>query len=292
MAKFRQNHQRSSRKGRAGGGLFYIKLIKFAVVLVVLMVGGAKSLSNLFPNDFEGVGERTSILDGNERFYLPSSTTGNITHHKYYSLSYNDRHEIPEWVAYELTAADLKVKNVKRAKRFLVDQSVKGRSASHGDYINSGYTRGHLAPAGDMAFDKESMRESFYMSNMAPQLKEFNAGIWNELEQQGRDWAFDNKRLFVVTGPVVKDIKKWVGKNEVGVPKFFYKIFLDLEGREQKGIAFIVPHANSNKPLKEYVVTIDEVEKVTGLDFFGELLEDELENKLESTVNIRDWDFN
>lgn len=291
MAKFRQNHNRSERKGVKNAGSFYTRLIMFTVVLVFLALGGAKMLSGLSMEDI-GTGERTSIIDATERYYLPNSTTGNVTHHKYYSLSYNDRHEIPEWVAYELTAADLAVKNVKRAKRFLVDQSVKGRSASHGDYINSGYTRGHLAPAGDMAFDKEAMRETFYMSNMAPQTKEFNSGIWNDLENQGRDWAYDNKRLFVVTGPVVKDIKTWIGKNEVGVPKLFYKIYLDLEGSEQKAIAFLMPHEDSDRSLKDFVVTIDEVEEVTGLDFFGELMEDNLENKIESNVNVRDWNFN
>jgi len=289
MAKFRQNHTRGNSRG---GGLFYGKLVMFTVVLVVLALGGMKMLSGVSLDDFSGDGQGLEILDKGERYYLPTSTTNNVIHHKYYSLSYNERHEIPEWVAYELTAADLKVKNVKRARRFNVDKAVKGNSASHGDYINSGYTRGHMAPAGDMAFSKEAMKETFFMSNMAPQSKEFNAGIWNKLEQQGRDWAYDNKRLFVVTGPVIKDIKTWIGKNEVGVPKSFYKIFLDLEGSEQKAIAFLMPHADSKKHLREFAVTIDEIEELTGIDFFGELLEDDLEDKLESTVNIRDWDFN
>lgn len=292
MANFRQNHQRGGKRGGKGSVFNYGKLISILLVLGAMLFGSGNLFKNLSLDDLTTSGERSTIVDSKERFYLPTSTTGNVAHHKYYSLSYNDRHEIPEWVAYELTAADLKVKNVKRARRFLVDQSVKGKSASHGDYINSGYTRGHLAPAGDMAFDKESMRETFYMSNMAPQTKEFNAGIWNKLEQQGRDWAYDNQRLFVVTGPVVKDIKKWIGKNEVGVPKYFYKIFLDLEGSEQKAIAFLMPHEDSNRHLKEFAVTIDEVEEVTGIDFFGELLEDDLENKLESEINVRDWDFN
>ena len=292
MAKFRQNHTKSNRGGSKGAGLFYGKLIMFTVLLVALAVGGAKMLSGVSMDDFSGDGEGSIIIDKSERYYLPTSTTGNVVHHKYYSLSYDERNEIPEWVAYELTAADLKVKNVKRHKRFNVDQAVKGRSASHGDYINSGYTRGHMAPAGDMAFSKDAMKETFFMSNMAPQTKEFNAGIWNKLEQQARDWAYDNKRLYVVTGPVVKDIKTWIGKNEVGIPKLFYKIFLDLEGSEQKAIAFLMPHADSDKSLQEFAVTVDEVEEVTGIDFFGELLEDDLENKLESSINLRDWDFN
>ncbi len=292
MAKFRQNHTKGDRGSAKGAGFFYGKLIMFTVVLVTLALGGAKMLSGLSLDDLASDGEGSTIVNNNERYYLPTSTTGNIAHHKYYSLSYNDRHEIPEWVAYELTAADLKVKNVKRHRRFNVDTAVKGKSASHGDYINSGYTRGHMAPAGDMAFNKEAMKETFFMSNMAPQSKEFNAGIWNKLEQQGRDWAYDNKRLFVVTGPVINDIKTWIGKNEVGVPKSFYKIYLDLEGSEQKGIAFLMPHADSKRSLKDFAVTIDEVEEVTGIDFFGELMEDDLENRIEATINLRDWDFN
>lgn len=291
MAKFRQNHTKATRGGSSGGGLFYGKLIMFTVVLVVLALGGTKMLSGISMDDFGGDGEGSTVLDKKERYYLPTSTTGNVTHRKYYSLSYNDRHEIPEWVAYELTAADLKVKNVKRSKRFLVDQSVKGRSASHGDYINSGYTRGHMAPAGDMAFDKEAMRETFYMSNMAPQLRVYNNGIWKELEEQGRDWAYEDKRLYVVTGPIIDKIKTWIGKSEVGVPKAFYKIFLDMEGSEQKAIAFVIPHEKCERHLREYAVPIDEVERLTGIDFFGELLEDDVEAKMESTFDTDDWSF-
>lgn len=291
MAKFRQNHTKVNKGSKVGAGLFYGKLIMFTVVLVTLALGGAKMLSGLSFGESGDEGERTTILDKSERYYLPTSTTNNVIHHKYYSLSYNERHEIPEWVAYELTAADLKVKNVKRHKRFLVDQSVKGNSASHGDYINSGYTRGHMAPAGDMAFDKEAMRETFYMSNMAPQLRVYNAGVWLELEEQGRDWAYADKKLYVVTGPITSDIKKWVGKNEVGVPKAFYKIFLDLEGSEQKAIAFVIPHERCDLHLREYAVSIDEIEALTGIDFFGELLEDGLESRLESTVDTDDWSF-
>jgi endonuclease G len=239
--------------------------------------------------------EVTSVLDGNksQRSYLPESTNeGLLIHHTYYSLSYMEKHEQAEWVSYILTEASLRLPNVKRYKRYIPDYDVSTRSAFHRDYSGSGYTRGHLAPAGDMAFDSLAMKESFFMSNMSPQLRAFNNGIWKELEEQTRDWAFHNDELIIVTGPVLKGIKKTIGKqNKVSVPKYFYKVILDIVTPQQKGLAFIIPNQLSARPLQEYAVTIDSVEALTDIDFFANLLEDNLERKLESKIDLKNWNF-
>jgi len=224
------------------------------------------------------------------RFYLPSSTTGQIVHHKYYSLSYNEKYEIPEWVAYVLTKKSLKIPNVPRAKRFKKDLKVRTRSAIYYDYSGSGYSRGHLAPAGDMAFSDEAMQESFFLSNITPQKGGFNGGIWNELENNVRNWAWKNEKLFVVTGPVIdRSITEFIGKNRVGVPKLFYKVLLDIDDPERKGIGFLIPNKLSTTHLKEYAVTIDSIEKLTGINFYKDLLEDDEEEKLESHFDLKKW---
>ncbi len=226
------------------------------------------------------------------RQYLPQGKSSDVVHHSYYSIGYNTKKEIPDWVAYELTEASLKIKNVQRAKRFLVDNDVKGKSAKHGDYINSGYTRGHMAPAGDMAFSKKAMRESFYMSNMTPQLRNFNGGIWRELEENVRDWAYDNDVLYVVSGPIFYDEKyeKIGGSTKVAVPDAFFKAILDLEGKSEKGIGFIIPHKTHVEHLREFAVSIDEIEKQSGLDLFPHLFaSDDNEAALESRFNLNSW---
>ncbi len=232
----------------------------------------------------------TEYVIPEKRYYLPTSTTGEIIHHKYYSLSYNEKYELAEWVAYVLTKESLKIPNVKRTNWFEDDLNVKTGSATYYDYKGSGFTRGHLVPAGDMAFNKEAMKESFYMSNVTPQKRAFNNGIWKELEENVRNWAWKNHRLYIATGPVLdKNINRYIGKNKVGVPKYFYKVILDIDDPDRKGIGFIIPNERSEQPLENYEVTIDSVEKLTNIDFFNELLTDDEEEKLESCFDSRKW---
>ena len=225
---------------------------------------------------------------------LPTSNTGQVIRHKHYTLSYNEDHEQAEWVAYNLTEESLQIRNVPRAKRFNEDPLVNTKSAHHRDYTHSGYSRGHLAPAGDMAFDTEAMQESFYMSNMSPQIRAFNGGVWKELEETVRDWAYHNDDIYVVTGPVLTDkhIVKKIGKSsKVSVSDMFYKVILDYQEPEVKGIGFLLPHKLSERPLAEYAVTIDSVEKVTGIDFFSGVFKEGEEANLEGKMDIKAWKF-
>ncbi len=299
MAQLRRNHEKNKR----GGQSFAKRIGTFTLLLIGAICYGFYECSGVFDtsgsessyHQDRGSESGESYDDANpvsDRSFLPKGNNSNqVVHHKYYSLSYNDTYEIPEWVAYELTSKSLKAKNVPRAKKFKIDPDVKRGSAKHSDYTRSGYTRGHMAPAGDMAFSKTAMQETFYMSNMAPQVRDFNNGIWRELEEQVRDWAYDDKALYVVSGPIMDGIQESIGKNDVGVPKAFYKILLDMEGRDKKAIAFIMPHARSDKRIQDYAVTVDEVEQRTGIDFFPELTDDIEEERLESSFNIKKWKF-
>ncbi|MEP7092976.1 MAG: DNA/RNA non-specific endonuclease [Flavobacterium sp.] len=202
--------------------------------------------------------------------YLPTSTTKQIVTHKYYTLSYNERFEQAEWVAYELKKEYLKNGNYKRPY-FTEDPKVTSGSADWRNYKKSGYDKGHLCPAGDMEFDVSAYNDTFYTSNISPQNHDFNSGIWNRIEQKTRYWAGKYNDIYVVTGGVLKDSDKKIGTEEVSVPKYFYKIILAKSGNEHKAIAFLVPNEDSDKSLYNFVVSLETIEKITGIDFFPNL---------------------
>lgn len=211
-----------------------------------------------------------------------------IVEHQYYTLCYNEKTEQADWIAYRLTKVNLENAKFKRRDNFKQDPDVKTKSATPEDYKGSGYDRGHLAPAADFVWTKEGMSESFFMSNMSPQNPGFNRGIWKKLEERVRDWAKSNEEIYVVTGPIFKGKSEKIGKNKVAVPDQYYKVILELTGKEVKGIGFILDNKKSSEPLKTYALSIDQVEEVTGLDFFPSI-PDALENKIESTSNYSLW---
>ena len=221
---------------------------------------------------------------------LPKPVSGEqIINHSAYSLSYNEEHEQANWVAYKLTAEKVRG-SVKRKDAFRADPKVKTGSASLDDYRGSGYDRGHLAPAADMKWSSTAMSESFFMSNMSPQNPGFNRGIWKRLEEHVRNWAIDNESIHITTGGVLKGKLTTIGNNRVSVPSFYYKVILDYKEPEIKGIGFILFNENTKKSLEPYAVSIDEVEKFTGLDFYY-YLPDNIENKVESMVDVSKWSF-
>ena len=221
---------------------------------------------------------------------LPAiSAHDEIVKHTGYTLSYNEANEQANWVAYELTAEETQ-KAFERTNKFIPDPDVPTGSADDADYRGSGYDRGHLAPAADMGWSETTMRESFYFSNMSPQRPEFNRGIWKELEEQVRDWARDNRKIYVVTGPVLEKGLPTIGHDQVSVPKAYYKVILDYNESEPKGIGFILPNEGSSRPVSSFAVTIDSVEKVTHLDFYP-ALPDAQEKKIESTLCVSCWNW-
>ncbi|MET2985950.1 DNA/RNA non-specific endonuclease [Aureibaculum conchae] len=230
-----------------------------------------------------------NTVQNSEFNYLPTSTTNVIIEHQNYALSYNEEYEQAEWVAYELKKEHLSNTNRKRPY-FIQDKKVKTQSADYRNYKNSGYTKGHLCPAGDRKFSKAAYDETFLTSNISPQKSNFNAGVWNRLEQKTRYWAGKDKQLFVVTGGVLEKNLPNIGQEKVAVPRKFYKILLDYSEPEIKAIAFLVPHKQSKAPLYSFVVSIDSIEKLTNIDFFP-ALPDDLESKLEAGSSYKDWSF-
>ena len=220
---------------------------------------------------------------------LPISTTGQIVKHTYFTLSYSEADEQPEWVYYELTPA-LVNGSQPRKDEFRPDPMISTISAQLEDYDGTVYDRGHLCPAGDMKLNKTSMSETFYLSNMSPQERSFNRGVWNKLEAKVRKWAITEGKIYVVTGGVLTSNKGEIGVNGVSVPKYFYKVIFNSKG-QGKMIAFLLPNEKGTKPLQEYVVSVDSLESLTGIDFFP-ALQDSIENHLESSKDVSAWSFN
>ena len=221
--------------------------------------------------------------------FLPTSTTNQIVKHDYYTLSYSEPHEQAEWVAYELKKEHLSRINRKRPL-FEPDKKVKTKSAHWGNYKNSGYSKGHLLPAGDRKFSKKAYDNTFLTSNISPQKPGFNGGVWNRLEQKVRYWVGKERHLYVITGGVLEDGLATIGREKVAVPKSYYKILLDYSEPGIKAIAFLVPHEESKKPLYEFVVSIDKIETITGIDFFP-ALSDDIEKQLEKSADYKKWSF-
>lgn len=217
---------------------------------------------------------------------LEPLSKGEIVKHTYYTLAYSEADEQAYWVYYHLTP-ELINGTQSRTDDFRADPFVSTGSATLDDYKGSGYDRGHLCPAADMTLNKTSMSESFYLSNMSPQNPSFNRGIWSKLEDRVRQWVGEYGDLYVVSAGILTDKLGVIGADEVTVPKSYYKVIYS----EKNGmIALILPNQGSTTGLDQFVVSVDEVEKQTGIDFFSGL-DDKNENQMESTVNTGSWDF-
>jgi endonuclease G len=232
--------------------------------------------------------EATTTEEGvfDDRF-LPSSTTGVLVRHAYFDLSYSEKHEQAEWVAYELKKEHLAKAEFERPY-FVQDRKVKTESADWRNYKNSGFDRGHLCPAGDRRFNYDAYHETFLTSNISPQDHDFNAGIWNRLEQKIRYWVNRKDELYVITGGVLKNGLKSIGDEEVSVPEEFFKIVVDRDGDSYRAIAFLIPNEGTSASFYDYTVSIDAIERKTGLDFLRGL-NDTIEQSLESTVDRSGW---
>ncbi|OGS74224.1 MAG: endonuclease [Flavobacteria bacterium RIFCSPLOWO2_12_FULL_35_11] len=242
---------------------------------------------------YDGYAIETGVSNSTENIsdfdFLPTSTTGQVVHHQFYSLSYNEKYEQAEWVAYELTQKQLSSISIKRPY-FEKDPKVTTQSAHYKNFKDSGYNKGHLCPAGDRKFSVDAYNETFFTSNISPQTYEFNGGVWNRLEEKVRYWAQKYQKLYIVTGGVLTPNLKTIGSEKVAVPQYFYKIILDYNAPEIKAIAFLMPHEKSEKGLYQFISSIDEIEILTGIDFFPEL-PDKIENEIEKYTNYTNWSF-
>lgn len=222
---------------------------------------------------------------------VQEGTQHELVEHSALILSYNETHEQANWVAH-IIIPQVNKGNLSRTNDFRRDSLVSTGSAVKADYWYSGYDRGHLAPSADFRWSPQAISESYVYSNMAPQRPELNRESWAALEGFVRKHIWrHHKQLYVVTGPIFEPNMETItqGPNTISIPKRFYKIVLDLEGKDKKAIAFILPNKASSKPLMSYATSVDEVEKLTGIDFFPKL-EESLEKDIEANFNFALWE--
>lgn len=263
------------------------RFVRAFFLIVILIIVAAYAYFRFFTPQ----GSEAIHFENLKQFYpeVPFEANEYIAHAAYH-LSYNETHEQPNWVVYLLTSGRLEGRQVERKDHYKMDEAVPTESASMADYRNSGYDRGHLAPAADMRFKEEVMLESFFMSNISPQKPAFNRGGWRKLENLVRNWALDEDSLIIVTGPVLTDPAGQIGANEVTVPRAFYKVVLDLTGPERKTIAFLMPNKAIDNSLREYAMSVDELEAALDYNFFARL-PDKAIDPLEKVLNTANWSF-
>jgi len=224
-----------------------------------------------------------------ENIEIPSSMPRELLiKHNCYVLSYNEGYELPSWAAYKLTPEMAKATGTYKEK-FREDLMISTGSSSPKDYKDAGFVMGQLVPAEDMLFDMKACDETFFMSNIVPQKIGFNKFIWKNLEQLIREWAKEGNVLYIAAGPVLADGPFGTfGINKIAIPTRYYKVLLDLKG--ERAIGFLFRANASSGTLKSYTVSVDEIEKATGIDFFINV-PDDIEEKLESTLDLSKWNF-
>lgn len=239
----------------------------------------------------EGLVENDESLNLEDNIlFHPTSTTGQIIKHTYYIVSYSEKDEQPEWVAYKIANTNFN-NHIARTNDYREDPYIKSGSATPNDYSDSGYDMGHLAPAKTMSKNLTSMSESFYLTNICPQTPSFNRGIWKRLEEKVRYWAAINDSIYEVTGPILDHPIGHIGENNVTVPRAFYKALLRFKNGKVKGIGFIMPNEKSDKSIYSYAVAIDEIEEMTGIDFYYKL-DKPIQNSVEVNNDLKIWLLN
>jgi len=234
---------------------------------------------------------------------LPKLESGEtLIEHSAMSLVYSEEHEQAKWVAH-IIMPEVTQGKAGRSNDFRPDEKVETGTAVEEDYFIAqtlddgtisydgfGYDRGHLAPSADFRWSSKALSESYFYSNMSPQLPGFNREGWGELENMMRGYMYHNTNtmLYVVTGPVLEDGLAVIerGINKVSIPKQFFKVVVDLENK--RAIGFILPNQRLSYPIETFAKSIDEIEEITGLDFFH-ALDDALEAKLEKINDPKPW---
>ena len=216
-----------------------------------------------------------------------------ILKRKTYTVSYNRTLNLPNWVAWELNRERL-VERESRTDKFLPDPDLPiAEAVTTDDYKRSGWDRGHMCPAADNRWHWKAMQESFYMTNICPQHHNLNRGDWKELEDACRDWAEKEGKIYIVCGPILyKQQHQTIGReHRVTVPEAFFKVVLCTTSKPPKAIGFIYKNTAGNHKLDYYVNSVDQVERVTGIDFFP-ALPDQVENAVESRFDLSLWPKN
>ncbi|MDE6717153.1 MAG: DNA/RNA non-specific endonuclease [Muribaculaceae bacterium] len=282
---------------------FIILILAAAVILIGIGIYGLARSRDPLPSPEDGEAQITGTaipLETSGKHHsqtydatplldvaMPAGIPSQVKDYEGFRLSFNKNNHTPNWVAWELLASEVGG-DLPRAKSFAPDNEIEG-CPTPADYKNSGYDRGHLCPAADQKWSQQAMNDCFFLTNICPQDNKLNTGDWNTLENKERVWAKRDSAILIVAGPIYSDSdRKTVGRTGVRVPGAFFKVFAAPFLDRPRGIAFIYPNMVSPGNMENYVTTIDEVEKITGYDFFA-ALPDDIENSIESKASFKEW---
>ena len=208
-----------------------------------------------------------------------------ILFRKGYAISYNRSTKQANWVAWHLTRSHTDG-YVERPQRAFHDDDDVPNSTHYYDYNKARkYDRGHLCPAGDNKWDHDAMMETFLMSNVCPQYRNLNSGVWNDIEIKCREWADSEGDVYIVCGPVFysnRSDREYIGQSRIPVPDAFFKVVMSNKNKG-KGIGFLCENRNGSADLNDYACSIDDIEKIVGIDFFP-ALPDDVEERIESKI--------
>lgn len=254
------------------------------------------------PSGYASMLEIPALKGGSMNQFITHTTKRNGKDYPTYSLEYSYKYKHSYWIAYRFD--NTTGGNVGRNEAYKPDPELPSQyAAKHNDYTNSGYTRGHLCASSDRQYSKEANQQTFYMSNISPQSGNgFNqsGSARNTGEDKVQAWGYNISRstdtLYVVKGGTIGEgmIKGYI-KNEIAIPKYFFMAVLFRSGDNYKAIGFYMPHENlkddpDKKDPKKYLMSIDALEQETGIDFFHNL-PDNIENTVEATYNVNDWQW-
>ena len=235
-----------------------------------------------------GYGQTSKGISGSLLEMPKITASDNVIIYTGFTVSYNTKTLIPNWVAYELTDAEVDGQ-FPRKGQFGQDLSFNGRQSMREDYSNSGWDKGHMCPAADLKWSEQTMYESFYLTNICPQNHELNSIDWLTLEKLGRQWAKKFEKVYIICGPIIKENKYGtIGTNKVVVPDAFFKAFLTVTNNVFNTIAFIMPNDSEHKRIQEYALSVNYLEKITGIDVFTNI-DDRFEEMVESDVYFKHW---
>jgi len=292
------------KKKKSSKHLFRKLLLTLIIIAGIILVGdscGDRKIYNQLPDTVKEQIGRIQAYTSSSSIPASYENYGNllfperlydreeqIINHTGFSVSYNEAWRLPNWTSYELTREKTNG-TVKRARHFKEDPHILGICAKNDDYSRSGYDRGHMVPAADMKWSEKAMQESFYFSNICPQTPNLNSGNWKELEEKVRNWAQRDSAIIIITGPILRSEKpKRIGVSRVAVPEEFFKVILSPYSKKPNGVGFIMPNRKENKALWTYAVTIDDIESITGINFFP-TLSTEQEKVFESMIDLDYW---
>lgn len=241
---------------------------------------------------------RTAVVSQNKsnngvniQYELPAIINkSTIVVHTGYTSSFNSTLLIPDWVAYELTATELNGQVSRPSNSpFQPDPDFKGIQPERTDYSRSGWDKGHLAPCADMKWSEQAMFESFYFTNVCPQNHDFNEKDWQKLENKARNIARKKGSLYIICGPLVTTNEYGkLGSKGVVIPDYYFKALMYKDNTGFHSIAYLMPNKYTGRPVDEFAMSVNDLEKIIGLDLFTQL-DDNIEENVESQLSLTDW---